>query len=260
MTRYPPEQTEAVVLRLLDYGDSDRIVTFFTVDHGKLAGFAKSARKSTKRFGNALELFSHGMVFFVRRGGNLVFIEKCDVINHHARIRNDLESTLAASYMAELVERFTIEEKPIPSLFSLFVRFLRFAETGPPSELLLRLFELSLLTETGYKPHLERCVACGTHVDAIAHPLFSPQDGGILCERCAPPSSDAFALSPGTVKMLLMGQRLDLDKLHRLVPSPQSLRESREFMQHFIRYILGRDIQSLFVLNQIRRLTGMPDT
>jgi len=196
----------------------------------------------------------------VRRGGNLVFIEKCDVIDHHARIRDDLERTLTASYMAELVERFTIEEKPIPSLFTFFIRFLRFTETCQPSELLLRLFELTLLTETGYKPHLERCVSCGKHIDMIAHPVFSPQEGGILCERCAPSHMNTFALSPGTVKMLLMGRRLDLDKIHRLVPSPQALRESREFMQNFIRYILGREIQSLFVLNQIRRLTGTPGT
>lgn len=48
-------RTEAIVLRLLDYGESDRIVTFYTAGFGKLRGIARGARRSRKRFANALE-------------------------------------------------------------------------------------------------------------------------------------------------------------------------------------------------------------
>jgi DNA repair protein RecO (recombination protein O) len=50
-------RTEAIVLRAIDYGESDRIVTFCTADFGKIRGIAKGARRSRKRFANALEPF-----------------------------------------------------------------------------------------------------------------------------------------------------------------------------------------------------------
>ena len=57
MNKRTSHKTEAIVLRCLDYGESDRIVTFYTRDYGKLRGIAKGARRSRKRFANALELF-----------------------------------------------------------------------------------------------------------------------------------------------------------------------------------------------------------
>src|SRR5512139_777880 len=93
-------QTEAIVLRLLDYGESDRIVTFCTADFGKIRGIAKGARRSRKRFANALEPFSFSRIRFSRRRPeNLALIEDCDGLCHFPSIRNDLEKTLAASYM-----------------------------------------------------------------------------------------------------------------------------------------------------------------
>src|SRR6201995_6071902 len=52
--------TPAIVLRTVDYGDSDRIVTLFTRDAGKLSGLARGARTSVKRFGAGLGLFGVG--------------------------------------------------------------------------------------------------------------------------------------------------------------------------------------------------------
>ena len=61
-------RTAAFVLRVLDYGESDRIVTFYTEDFGKLKGIAKGAKRSRRRFANALEPFSCLEILFSRRG------------------------------------------------------------------------------------------------------------------------------------------------------------------------------------------------
>jgi DNA repair protein RecO (recombination protein O) len=54
----PVFSTPAILLRRMDYGDFDVIITFFTLRKGKLTVIAKSAKKSTKRFAGILELFS----------------------------------------------------------------------------------------------------------------------------------------------------------------------------------------------------------
>ena len=65
--------THAIVTHSFNYGESDKIVTFFTKDFGKVKGIAKGARRSKKRFQNALDLFSHlRLIFFDREGMGLV--------------------------------------------------------------------------------------------------------------------------------------------------------------------------------------------
>ena len=61
------QKTKAIVLRSIDYGESDRILTFLTDDFGKLKGIAKGARRSRRRFANALEPFSLSTLHFSRR-------------------------------------------------------------------------------------------------------------------------------------------------------------------------------------------------
>ena len=110
------QQTEAIVLRLLDYGESDRIVTFSTADFGKIRGIAKGARRSRKRFTNALEPFCHSRMMFSRKSpDSLALIEECDVLCHFPSIRADLEKTLVASCLIELTDHFTpgAKERPL---------------------------------------------------------------------------------------------------------------------------------------------------
>ena len=57
-------KSEAIVLRSIDYGESDRIVTFYTADFGKVKGIAKGAKRSSKRFANTLESFSRLQLLF----------------------------------------------------------------------------------------------------------------------------------------------------------------------------------------------------
>jgi DNA repair protein RecO (recombination protein O) len=83
MTKRSTHKASAFVLRTLDYGESDRIVTFYTDEFGKLKGIAKGARRSRKRFANAIEMFSCSTIVFSRKNNQgLALIENCDVSNH----------------------------------------------------------------------------------------------------------------------------------------------------------------------------------
>ena len=50
--------TDAILLRKIEYGDHDYIITFLTRSRGKICVIAKNAKKSVKRFSGALDLFS----------------------------------------------------------------------------------------------------------------------------------------------------------------------------------------------------------
>src|SRR5258705_13251152 len=58
-------KTRAVVIGRRAFGESDRLVDFYTREYGKGRGIARAARRPRPRFGSALELFTLGaMVFF----------------------------------------------------------------------------------------------------------------------------------------------------------------------------------------------------
>jgi len=248
-------KTPAVVLRCLDYGESDRIVHFYTLEFGKLSGIAKGAKKSRKRFANALEPFSCVNILFTKRGrDSLAFVENCDMIDHYAAIRDDLDKTLLASYLMEVTEQFTMEGKRQDGLYNLLVQFLTLIAEGKPSESLIRFFEIRLLKLAGYEPILDHCAACGHPVGNGDSYYFQPKDGGIRCHGCKKSDEQAVVLSTGTIKSLLAGRDMGTDRIGRLMLSPQSAEESRKMMTSFIRYLLGRELKSLQVLQQIRRL------
>jgi DNA repair protein RecO (recombination protein O) len=248
-------KTPAIVLRTLDYGESDRIVTFYTADFGKIKGIAKGARRSTKRFANTLEPFSFSTIIFSNRGdATLAFLEGSDIIDHYPAIRSDLEKTLLASYLVDLADQFTLEGKVNEKLFDLIKDFLKLIDEGQASESLMRFFEMRLLKHSGYEPVLDRCTVCRKPLDDLTVCRFSFRSGGIHCHSCFNDSFDCLPVSLGTVKSLLLGKDIDLPKIHRLALSPQAAEESRRLLTGFIRHLLGKELKSAHVLNEIRRL------
>ena len=255
MTKRAPHKASAFVLRFIDYGESDRIVTFYTDKSGKLKGIAKGARRSKRRFSNAIEPFCQSNILYSRRSKEgLALIENCDVINHYPGIREDLERTMVASCFIDLIDQFTVEGRKVPGLFKLLEDFLGLIEKGNNTEETLRFFELRLLKVSGYEPALEGCVKCGTPLDKMDSPCFCPSDGGIKCSECDRESFDSLPVSAGTLKILSMGKKMDTDRIHRLVLSKRALKESGDILRLFIRHILGKELKSQQVFNQIKNM------
>ena len=250
-------KAQAVVLHAIDYGESDRIVRFYTDEFGKVSGIAKGARRSRKRFANALDPCCRSIMIFSRkgRGGELALIENCDVTEHYNGIRSDLESTLVASYFLELVEQFTLEGKKSRELFDHLVSFLGLIDAGLNSDGIIRLFELRLLKLLGYDPFLDHCLSCRQPLEGAGAFRFNYRDGAIRCDKCAPAPGDAF-MSPGTLKTLLIGKESDFEFLNRLVFTDLAARESRVALTRFIKYLLGKELKSFNILNEIRMLSG----
>lgn len=248
-------KTEAIVLRSLDYGESDRIVTLYTRDYGKIRGIAKGARRSRKRFANALELFCFSQIVFSRKGrDSLSLLEESHVYHHFENIRQNLEKTLMSSYLVDLTDQFTLEDKKSEKLFQLLYDFLEQINGGDCTEALLRFFEIRLLKQAGYQPVLDRCVACQAPLNGADVYQFQARAGGIRCSGCHLPGEVSLPVSAGTVKTLLMGRDMDLTKVDRLVMSERSAQESRQMLAHFIRHLLGKELKSHQVLTQIRKI------
>ena len=247
--------TNAIVIRTLHFGESDKIVTFFTKDFGKIKGIAKGARRSKKRFQNALDLFAHiRLIFFDREGMDLVRAEGCDILNSFPHIREDLKKIFYGNYLLELINEMAGEREEIPEAFDLLLSFLSILEETEPQEEWLRMLEIRILSLFGYRPNMKRCDGCKKgweDLKEIPVIFFSLERGSLVCEGCSKTLNHLIPLSLGTARLIERISQIELLKIHRLRFTPQALSESRELLPKFIQHQLGKKLKSLQALRGI---------
>ncbi len=239
-----------VVLRPVDYGESDRVVTLLTAERGKVAAFARGARASRRRFGGALEPFSLLAVEARERSGaELLSLESAQVERSFGALRGDLARIACAAYACELARELTRDAEPHPDLFQLLCAYLTSLDAAPPAAAGLRAFELGALRAAGLGPRLEACARCGETPGEGIRLRFDPVHGGLLCQRCAPFASPAARVVGAATARVLA--RLDAGGAEGIDLGPEEAREAREALGAFIEHHLGRRLQSRRFLDEM---------
>jgi len=248
--------TPAILLRRIDFGDYDLIITFFTKERGKVSVIAKSAKKSQKRFSGILERFSLLQIVCVSgRGKGLPVLQEAAMIEPFENIRTDIRKTAYASYWAELIDAWMEKNVTHIHVYHLLEYVLAELNTGGASlEALSILFQMRFMTLAGLSPNLKSCCVCQTQTEKIKceRVIFDLQKGRVACESCAP-GSGYIHLSKGTLKQLQWVGDGDLQRAIRIRFAIQAIKESMQFLEAFVPYHIGKELKSLKFLRQIRR-------
>ncbi len=200
----PPNETTTpgIVVRARVFGESDKIVTFLTRDLGKLAGIAKGAKHSKRRFVNVLEPFTHVRVRLRQRPtSDLAFIDACELLDAPRTFTRDLTKFASASYVLELTDLMVRGRESGPETYELVRDALALLDRSQSEVGVLRGFELHLLRLTGYEPALDRCRRCGTVFSGEARIYAQPAHGGLLCANCRG-DGRSYVISPATLARL----------------------------------------------------------
>ena len=253
----PVFSSPAILLRRIDYGDFDVIITFFTLKSGKVTLIAKSAKKSTKRFAGILELFSElEVVAGTGRGKGLAVLQEAVLKQPFSGIRADFKKTAYASYWAELIYNWMEDNYKQDALYSLFEHVLSELDHGQTTEAALNiLFQMRFLKLSGHRPYLTACSLCHKELENIQQTkiILDLKGGGILCDNCSSRSASRISIARGTIKQLLWVERGDLNTAARIRFTSRALKEGLEFLEAFVPYHLGKEPRSLKFLRQIRQ-------
>jgi len=196
---------EGVVLRYVNYGEADRIVSVLTASWGIKKGFARSARNSRKRFGPALEPFTQALFHWRQGRGELWTLQEADLITPRSGLRTDLDRLALAGYGVELVELLAADAEDHQRIYELLCSYLDYLEGGGDPAVARLLFELRLVYLLGYIPHLLHCSDCLKIFDNESV-RFDFRRGGSLCLECASAVSahwrDLYAFHINSLKVL----------------------------------------------------------
>ena len=229
---------EALIIGLMDYRESDRIVTFFTRDHGRLSGIARGAKRSVKRFGGVLELFSRLTLSFTPADG-LVTINDVDPVTIFPSIRATLDRIAHAGYACELVAAMAPERQANQRLFRLLSAYLEHLDAAPARHSDRHFFEINFLNIIGYRPPLESCCRCGMPLGPEGGSWSGGPEGGVSCPRCGRSGSRL-----GGEAIAALQRSLATGRFGQVSFPPGELAEAEAYLEAFISANVQRPLKS----------------
>jgi len=242
------QQTEALVLRSLPFGESDLILHLLLPGSGRLTAIAKGARRSVKRFSGTLDLFQHLRVTVdQRRRSSMARLDQATLLRNFEALRVDPARFALGCFLLELLDRLAPEgaaPADAKRLFEFALAALSLIAERPVDPALRSLLQLRALDALGLRPELRRCVRCGS--DEVGGPTvrFHVSDGGVVCPRCVREGEGLLEVQLGTLRALDQGLRFDLGRLHRLSLGPAMLAEARMLIGRFERFHVGVELRS----------------
>ncbi len=173
-------ESEAIVLRTYPLREADLLVTFFTRLEGKVHGVARSAKKSKRRFGGALEPLTYVRAFYdVRERQELARLDSCEVLESPMASEVSYTRAVALGHIAELLDELLPDHEANDAIFRLTLSVLHVL-TGPEIWMPVTYFELWLTRLVGFLPELTECVVCGRNLNG-GRAYFHALADGLMC-------------------------------------------------------------------------------
>lgn len=244
-----PLQTPALVLRSLNFGEADRIVTLLGRDTGKVSALARGARKSVRRF-TGLGSAALGVATLRERGGDLWSFEGFEVSKPRTELASDLVTAAHAAYACELVERLCASHQPDPETFAWLDLMLDLLTQRPASAERLRAFELGLLERLGLAPGIHRCDGCGRLDMSITGGRWMAETMTLLCRDCG---SRGTPLAAAVVAALVRLCTVALDDADAEVIPGAVNRACRNLLGPVIEHHVGGPLKSWEFLIKLSR-------
>ncbi|TDL82260.1 DNA repair protein RecO [Peribacillus frigoritolerans] len=246
------QKCEGIVIRTNDYGETNKIVTIYTRELGKVGVMARGAKKPNSRLSSSTQLFTYGYFLFQKSSG-LGGLQQGETISSMRGIREDIFLTAYASYAAELLDKSTEQNEPNPFLFELFSQTLQRLNEGVDPDVLLYIFEMKIVNVLGMYPQLDSCVNCSSK-DGTFH--FSIRENGFICHRCFETDPYRLQISQATAKLLRLFYYFDLERLGKVTVKPETKAELKMVIDSYYSEYSGIFLKSKKFLDQIESLKG----
>lgn len=243
-------RAQAIVLGHIEYGEADRILKLFTYEKGKITAIAKGVRKIRSRKAGHLEPFTR-VNLFLAKGRGMDIITQAETVDGYLNLREDLQRVAYASYVVEVLDRFTYEEGPNVGIFRLLVNTLSRLEGQSNLGTVVHYYEIRLLDLLGFRPQLFECVDCRKPVLAEDQ-YFSPLVGGVVCPQCGRMRPEAWPIPQDVLRYFRHLQRSNWVKVQEM-GIPEGIEAGlADLLERYLTYLLERKLNSPDFLHEVQ--------
>ena len=237
--------TKGLVLREVNYKESDKILTILTAEEGKLTASARGCRKKGSAIAASSQLLVWSEFTLYEYQGRWA-IKEAMTERQFDGVRSDLDKLSLASYFAEVTEALAEEGQAEPGLLSLTLNSLHALEKLPlPPMLVKTAFEWKAMALAGYEPMADGCAVCGAAEPQ--EPRINLSAGVVHCAPCREGAGEGISM-PITPSALIALQHFiwgDPKRLFSVSVDPSSLRQLGDASEAYLMTQLERGFRTL---------------
>ena len=211
-----------MVLAATPVGEYDRRIVVLTKERGKIAAFARGARKPNSALVGVTSPFSFGE-FTVYEGRTSYTLVSASISNYFQELRLDVEGAYYQTMRALVNPRI-------------------------PNRLIRYIYELKVIAVNGEGPQVFECVCCRS---AEQGQVFSVERGGLICGHCREKCTDGRTLLTSTLYTLQYIISSPVEKLYTFVVKEEVLEELGKLVTDYLARYLGKHFKSLEILETI---------
>jgi DNA repair protein RecO (recombination protein O) len=191
---------DALILKSINFRDSDKIFTLLSKELGKISAKAKGIRKISSKRLSSLDTLNYVRIGIVG-DGDIKTITEAKLVHSFSNIKKDYDKLSSAYYFIEILNKVIHESEDNIEIFNLVTKCLkRLDEVKYQDSRIENYFEFKLLEYLGYTLQLERCSDCLEVLNTSLKYSFSYDNGGLVCSNCAEVSP---GLKPETLNSIL---------------------------------------------------------
>ncbi|MEW9701617.1 DNA repair protein RecO [Paenibacillus sp. SI8] len=241
---------QGIVLRSMDYGEGNKIISLFTPELGKVSIMARGAKKVKSRHAAVTQLFTYGDFVFFKQSGQMGSLNSAEITQAHHALREDLHMSAYASYLVEMTDKMLGDEEGSTYLFEQVKAGLSAIEEGKDMQIVIHLYEMKMFDLAGYLPVTDACVSCGADSGITS---FSPAMGGVLCMRCRHKDAGSIPIWEGTLKLLRLFPRLDMRRLGAVQVKEETKAQLKQCMRTYMDVHVGVQWKSRGFIEQMEK-------
>jgi len=243
------KESEAIILRTYPLREADLLVTLFTREEGKVHGVARSAKRSKRRFGGALEPLTYVRAYYEdRERQDLARLDSCDVLESPLAHEVSYARAIALAHLAELLDELLPDREANDAVFRLALAVLsglRGSEVWMP----ITYLELWMTRLMGYLPELSECTACGRALNGH-RAFFHALSDGLMCA-----ADKRLASSEISVESRALAARMLRAPLESFASAPWPKAQAAD-LRKFLLQTLQRHIEKKLVTAAVLEKIG----
>jgi DNA repair protein RecO (recombination protein O) len=232
-------RTQGFILKKVDRGETDQMLTIYTKDFGKLEILAKAVRKISSKLRPGAEIFYLSEIEFIQAKTHKTLTDALS-IEKFENLREDLRKLKIAYKIAEVFDELVKGQEKDEKIWQLLSKTFdklntkyKIQDTGYK---IYYYFFWNLLSLLGYEPELYNCVLCRQKIRP-GNVFFSAKEGGVICQNHVKLLKLAKEIEPETIKILRIILKRDLPLLFRLKMEKSHLKSLSYVTSAYLSYV-----------------------
>ncbi len=246
--------SEGIILKRVDFGEADRLITIFTKNKGKITSLAKGIRRIKSRRSGNVDLLNKAKLFFAE-SRSLPILTEAESIETYKDLKKDLKKVGHAYYLTELVDQFFHDQQESYRTYELLSEALGLLDKLPLDKVenIVHAFEVKILSFAGFRPQLFSCVKCRGPLEPDGN-MISPEVGGLIDNSCANNSLFTKPISQEAIKVIRFAQEKHLAEVAKLNIPDKLARDLKEVMKFYLEFVLEKQLSSADFAEKVKKL------